>query len=121
MSDAAIAPGARSLLQLAASGVLLSALSFPLVLYAAREEPFFVFRWSDLVLIMGLGTLVCATFVGWGVACVRGYRRTARRGALAKLLVCSSVLWTAINLFYLGTAIYGYPQDLTNPNFGPFR
>ena len=39
----------RSPSQLVASGLVLSALSFTLVLYTAGEEPFTVFRWCDLV------------------------------------------------------------------------
>lgn len=106
---------------LAVSGVALSALSLVILIYTSSEEPFHVFRWSDLFLVAVLGGIVFALFVSFAVAAVRGYRRSPHPGALAKLFVCASVLWTAINLFYLGFFIYGYFQDLTNPNFGPWR
>jgi hypothetical protein len=60
-------------------------------------------------------------FASWGVACVRHVRRSARRGWLAKLLVCACLLWTALNLFYLGSTVYGYEQDMTNPRLRALR
>ncbi len=106
---------------LAVSGAALSALSIVIILYTASAEPFTVFRSSDLVLIGVLGAIVSALFVSFAVACVRGYLRVPRPSRLAKVLVCASVLWTAINLVCLGISIRAYFQDLTNPNFGPWR
>ncbi len=120
-SDAGGAPSKRSRHWLAASGVALSALSFQLVLYTASEEPFSIFRWSDLTLIVGLGALVCVLFAVWAIACVRRFQRAARRRPRATVWVCATVLWTAINLFYLGDSMYAYVEDLRNPLFGPWR
>ena len=100
---------------------MLSALSVGIILYTATEEPFMVFRASDLVLIAVLGSVVFALFVAFAVACVRGYRRLPRPSTLAKLLLGGSVLWTTLNLLYLGGSIYGYFEDLVNPRFGPWR
>jgi len=95
-------------------------LSAVIVLHTANEEPFTVFRWSDLAVI-ALGGLVFALFVGFAVAGVRRYLSTPPPTALARLAVGASLIWTAINLFYLGVSICGYFQDLTNPQFGPWR
>lgn len=106
--------------RLVSSGLVLSALSFALVLYAAGEEPFFVFRWCDLALNVLAGAVVFVLFATWAVLCVRKFRAppvSTRR----TLFACACVLWTAINLFYLGGMIYGYGQDMTHPQFGPWR
>lgn len=100
---------------------MLSALSLGIIFYTAEEEPFMVFRPSDLVLIAVLGGLVFALFVAFAVACVRSYRRQPHPSALSKALLSTAMLWTALNLFYLGESIYGYFQDLVNPRFGPWR
>lgn len=105
--------GAALKYRLALSGLALSALSFALVFYSACEEPYPVFRWSDFALNVVLGTVLCALFAAWVVACVRRLRRAPRR-ALGKWLASACVLWTGINLFYLATMVYGYAQDLTN-------
>ena len=93
----------------------MSLLSFVLLLFTASEEPFFVFRWSELGLVVGVGGVVFVLFGIWAVACVREFRRSPRRSALGKGLVSACVLWAALNLFYLGSSVYGYGQDLTNP------
>jgi len=98
-----------------ASGALLSALSLALVLYSGSAEPFIVFRWYELVLIGGIGTIVVLLFAGWAVALVRGFIRAPRRSPRTTVLACASILWTGINLFYLGDSIRGYAQDLRNP------
>jgi len=98
-----------------ASGALLSALSLALVLYSGSAEPFIVFRWYEFVLIGGIGTIVVLLFAGWAVALVHGFISAPRRSALTTVLACASILWTGINLFYLGDSIRGYAQDLRNP------
>lgn len=111
----------RSYRRLVVSGVVLSAGSCALVLYTGGAEPFIVFHWSDLALNVGLGTVAFALFTSWAVACVRNYRRAPRRRALATGLLCASVLWSAINLFYLGATIYGYAVDMNNPRLRVLR
>lgn len=113
--EAASVRAAGSKYELAVGGAVLSALSFLVVFYAAAEEPFLVFRWSDFALNVGLGTVIFVAFASWGVACVRSFRRSPRRSLGTVLLVCACALWTAMNLFYLGNVIYGYRQDMTNP------
>jgi hypothetical protein len=105
----------------AVSGVVLSAFSFALFVYTAGAEPYIYFRWSDLALNCGLGAILFVLFVAWAVACVRSFQRSASRGSLAKALLCASLLWTAINLFYLGNVISGYPQDMNNPRLRALR
>ena len=112
--------GERSRFRLLTSGFVLSALSFATVLYTAGAEPFLVFRWFDLVLNVGLGTLLFALFAIWAARCVR-HLRTPHPSAGRTLLACACVLWTAVNLFYLGTTVYGYGQDMTNPTLHPVR
>jgi hypothetical protein len=102
-------------LRLGASGFALSSASFLVVLFTASEEPFFVFRWSELVLVVGLGGGVLVLFVLWALACVREFRHSPRRSALGTVLVSACLLWTALNLFYLGESVYGYGQDMTDP------
>jgi uncharacterized membrane protein YfcA len=109
----------RSHYGLASSGLVLSALSLALVLHTASEEPYFVFRVSDFVENVVLGVLLCALFAAWAGACVRYAMRAPR--ALRTLFATACVLWTVINLFYLGTMIYGYHQDLNNPLLHPGR
>jgi hypothetical protein len=105
---------ARSPVQLLASGLVLSALSFALVLYTAAEEPYVWFRWCDLVLNVVLGALLMAAFATWAILCVRRLR--AQRSSVGRTLLAGAcVLWTAINLLYLGEMIYGYGQDMRNP------
>ena len=106
---------ARGLTGLVWSGLVLSAVSIPLVVHAAGEEPYFVFRVSDFVENVVAGVLLCGLFVAWAVACVR-YAMHAPR-ALRTLFATACMLWTVINLFYLGTMIHGYKQDLSNPFF----
>lgn len=116
MSDEAVAErGAAGQYQLAFSGFVLSVLSFLLVFYTAGEEPYLVFRWPDCALNVGVGAILFVAFAAWGFACVRHFQRLPRRSWLAKALVCACLLWSAINLFYLGNVIYGYRQDMTNP------
>jgi multisubunit Na+/H+ antiporter MnhB subunit len=116
LADEAVgARGSALKYQLAFSGVVLSALSFALVLCSASEEPFFSFRCSELALNVVLAGLVFVLFASWAVACLLYFRSEPGRGWLARLLVGACVLWSAINLFYLGTSIYGYRQDLRNP------
>ncbi|HET7538452.1 MAG TPA: hypothetical protein VFK05_01225 [Polyangiaceae bacterium] len=111
---------ARGSLQLVATGLVLSALSYALVLYTAGKEPYFAFRCCDLVLNVVLGAVLCAAFAAWAIACIRRLR--ARHGsAVRTLLLCACVLWTAINLLYLGNMIYGYGQDMSNPRLHPPR
>jgi len=117
----AAARGKRSNLGLAVAGAVLSAVSCALVFYTAGAEPYIFFRWSDFVLNVALGAVVFVLFVTWGISCVRTVWRTPRRGALAATLVCASVLWTAINLFYLSGVVYGYTQDLRNPRLRALR
>lgn len=106
----------RGASQLLASGLVLSALSFTVVLYTAGEEPFFVFRWCDLLVNVVLGALLSVAFAVWAIACVRRLR--ARRPGVSRVLLLGGcLLWTAINFFYLGTMAYGYAQDLRNPHF----
>lgn len=119
-----VAAGARSTRSKywpAVSGVVLSALSFALVLYTAGAEPYIDFRWSDLALNVGLGTILFASFAVWGVACTRNFQRAPRRSSLLKVLLCASLLWAAINLFYLGNTIYGYAEDMRNPRLHALR
>lgn len=97
------------------SGLALSAVSFTILVYMASEEPFFAFRSSDCLLIVGGGSVVCALFVVWAGACVRHLRRSARPRGIIALYSTACVLWTVLNLFYVGSMIYGYRQDLTNP------
>lgn len=99
------------------SGLVLSAVSVALVVHTAGEEPYFVFRASDFVLNVVVGSLLCGLFAVWAFACVRYARRAPR--ALRTLFATACVLWTVINVFYLGTMIYGYEQDLTNPLLHP--
>jgi len=110
----------RSILGLTLSGAVLSAVSFVLVFYSAGAEPFISFRWSEFALNVGLGMVIFLLFASWGVACVRSFRAAPRR-SLGTVLLCASVLWTAINLFYLGSAVYGYEQDMTNPRLRALR
>ena len=117
----ASARAAGSKCELAVSGAVLSALSFLVVFYSAAEEPFLAFRWCDFALNVGLGMVIFVAFASWGVACVRHFRRLAGRSWLAKLLVCACVLWTALNLFYLGTSVWGYAQDMSNPRLRALR
>ena len=102
-------------------GLALSGLSYALVAYAAGAEPFIVFRWSDLVLNVGLGTVLFALFAACCVACLRNYRNAPRRRTIAKGLLGVSVVWAALNLFYLGATIYGYAQDMNNPVLSALR
>lgn len=111
----AIADSKRSTQWLAVGGVALSGLSYALVAYSADAEPFIVFRWSDLALNVGLGTVLFALFAAWGVACLGNYRDAPRRRTRAKGLLGASIVWAALNLFYLGATIYGYAQDMNNP------
>jgi len=114
-------PGQRTKRWLAVTGAVLSAVSFALVFYAAGEEPFVFFRWSELALNVGLCGVVFALFASWGVACVRNFQRTPSRTVLGTVLLCASVSWTALNLFYLGSSVYGYAQDMTNPSLRALR
>jgi len=104
---------------LISSGLVLSAVSIALVVHTAGEEPYFVFRASDFVENVVVGTLLCALFIAWAAACVRYALRAPR--ALRTLFATACVLWTVINLFYLVTMIQGYHQDLTNPLLHPGR
>lgn len=101
------------------SGLVLSAASIALVVHTAGEEPYFVFRAPDFVENVIIGVLLCALFIAWAVACVRYALRAPR--ALRTLFATACVLWTVINLFYLGTTVYGYEQDLNNPLLHPAR
>jgi uncharacterized membrane protein YbhN (UPF0104 family) len=110
--------GERGSHRLLGSGLLLSIVSFAIVLYTGSAEPFIVFSWPDLVLLgaVGLvGVTLCVGFTIWAVACVRHARRVPRARSSRRLLSMACVLWTAINLFYLGTMVYGCAQDLSNP------
>ncbi|HEX2669936.1 MAG TPA: hypothetical protein VHM25_03635 [Polyangiaceae bacterium] len=109
----------RSHYGLVSSGLALSALSIALVVHTANEEPYFVFRASDFVENVVGGVLLCVLFTAWAVASVR-YALLAPR-ALRTLFATACVLWTVINLFYLGTMVYGYQQDLSNPLLHPLR
>jgi len=117
MSHAMVLHGSRpsQKLALAACGLALSTLSFALVLYSASEEPFTAFRWSDFALNVVCAGAVFVLFASWAVACVQYLRSALHRSAFAKVLTCAAVLWTAINLLYLGQSIYGYVEDLRNP------
>jgi len=66
-----------------------------------------------------LGALLCAAFTAWAVVCVRRLPRAPPARGLGTSLACACLLWTAINLFYLGNMVYGYAQDLTNPRLHP--
>ena len=110
-----MAPGKRSKYWLNACGVVLSALSFVVVQYTASEEPFFVFHWPDLLLIGGLGGLVFVLLASWAVASVRYLRRPPRRGWFGTALVSACLLWTGMNLLYLGYSINAYRADLNDP------
>ena len=109
----------RSHYGLVSSGLVLSAVSIALVVHTAGEEPYFTFRTSDFVENVVVGGLLCVLFTAWAVACVR-YALLAPR-ALRTLFATACVLWTVINLFYLGTMVYGYHQDLNNPLLHPLR
>jgi hypothetical protein len=106
----------RSHYGLVSSGLVLTAVSIVLVVHTAGEEPYVVFRASDFVENVIGGGLLCVLFAAWAIACVR-YALLAPR-ALRTLFATGCVLWTVINLFYLGTMVYGYHQDLNNPLFG---
>ena len=123
MADAAVAGEPRKLgrYRLISSGLLLSALSFTILFYMASEEPFLAFRLSDCLVICGVGGLVCVMFVVWAVACVRHLRRTRRPRGVIALYATACVLWTVINLFYLGSMISGYREDLNNPRLHQLR
>lgn len=123
MADTALEGESRKLgrYRLIPSGLVLSALSFTILVYMASEEPFLAFRPSDCLLICGVGGLVCVLFVVWAVACVRHLRRTPRPRGIIALYATACVLWTVINLFYLGTMISGYRDDLNNPRLHHLR
>jgi len=110
----------RSVLGRTLSGALLSAASLALVVYSASAEPFVSFQWSEFALNVGLGLVIFLLFASWGVACVRSLRKAPRR-SLGSVLLGACVLWTAVNLFYLGSTIYGYGQDMTNPRLRALR
>jgi hypothetical protein len=120
--DAAIAAaGSHSKSWRVASCVALSGSSFVLCLYTAEVEPFVVFRWSDLALNLGLGAMLFVLFAAWAFAGVRTFRRAPRRSSLFTVVLGASLLWTAINLFYLGNVIYGYAWDLHHFHAGTAR
>jgi hypothetical protein len=102
---------------LAVSGLLLSASSFALFYYCAREEPFVVFRWRDGLVIAGLGAVLMALLAAWAVACIVASRRGSSDPTLAKVLACAAVLWSAMNLFGLTQLMRGYYEDLHNPRY----
>lgn len=118
---AAAVQGRPSMRWLVLSGLGLSAMSWVLVFWAADAEPFISFRWSEFALNVGLGTLLFVLFAIWGVACVRNLRRRAGGGTATTGLVCASVLWTLVHLFYLGTGVYGYLADMNNPRLRALR
>jgi 4-hydroxybenzoate polyprenyltransferase len=61
------------------------------------------------------------SFAAWAFASLRDFQRAASRNSLAKVLLCASLLWAAINLFYLGNSIYGYAADMRNPRLRALR
>ena len=112
LSDAAVAPKRqRGKWRLAASGVVLSAATLWIFHFIATEEPFAVYRRSDFALVVGLGTITFVLFVGWAIACVYNFRHASSTSS-APIIVFASVLWTVINLVFLGGSIDFYKDDL---------
>lgn len=123
MSGAAVAAGLRRT-WLVASGIALSACSLAIVLYSANAEPFVVFGGWDLAsagLLSALAAGACVAFTIWVAACVLYLRPVSLARASRAGLALSCLIWTALNLFYLGTTAYGIVQDLNNPYLPRWR
>lgn len=102
---------------MALSGVTLNVCSFLLVLYAATEEPFFIFSGFDLIFFFALGPALIAGIGAWSFSCVTTLASKGRRWLV---LIVPIVLWEALNLIYLAFSVYGYWTDMTHPSIGPW-
>lgn len=94
-------------LALAAVAAVLSLASLMVVAQGAADEPYTVYRRSDALAQLGVGT---ALMVLWGcVALAVVVLVAARKLSAAWLLL---LIWAALCLFYLSYSPRGYVQDL---------
>lgn len=101
------------------SGIALNVCSLMLVLYAASEEPFFIFSWVDVIGFFALAPALMVALFVWSIVSVATLAFTLKRWAV--LLAPPIVLWETLNLLFLGFSVYGYWADMTHPSFGPWR
>lgn len=101
------------------SGIALNVCSLVLVLYAASEEPFFIFSWVDVIAFFALAPALMVALFVWSIVSVATLAFTIKRWALLPALPI--VLWETLNLLFLGLSVYGYWADMTHPSVGPWR
>ena len=93
---------------LAVSALVLSVASFFVVIQAASDEPYTVFRKSDAVVQVGIAMVLMLLWIQLAASIVAGVVR--RRVSLWWLPL---LLWVLICEFYLFQSPSGYVQDIT--------
>src|SRR4051812_35453111 len=95
-------------LPITAYGLLLSVVSWVVVMKGAGDEPYVVFRRSDALVQLGLGVALIILWLQFGAWLI--YAASARQIARVWLVL---TVWIVIVLLYLWESPFGYIEDIT--------
>jgi hypothetical protein len=91
------------------AAVVLSALSFVVVMMTVSQEPYFGgIRAVDAIIQVGVGTALIVLWALWSVVVIAVIVRKRTHAATLAVLI-----WAAMCVFYLGNGVVGYLDDIT--------